>query len=445
MNKAINAISILACLLGSTQAMAIENGDQINPSQYSDYLVQLETANGNCTGTLFTGQFILTDAQCVLDYDGTGEVIDNAIKVSKGTQNASESYSRTFTLAFNGNTISNKELYLNRSLFEYYGDIEPVYKDAIGDFGLLSPTAPLDAELDNNFYMKGGVVVLKLNESIPTKTGVLIDRNYDAENNASNLKVGSETQLLAFGDNNSLEAMPITINFDASIMYQVPEYRFCTEINDFCEWNNSDTFEFLPLNASQKFEKSDVGAPLVFDGVVYGLVHSYDDFEGTQMLAARADFVMEELAASINEIAYPNRAGVNFASGSTETLSFTVPVQNFTSEDFEMVSPYLNDTTGLFTADFVGCDQVLTPLQGCYVQVSFNAGGETQPQTAELVLNNDVSVKLFADIETETADNTDNTGTTESNSGGASGGSTGLGMLLGLIGLGIFRKKQSRA
>jgi uncharacterized membrane protein YgcG len=155
--------------------------------------------------------------------------------------------------------------------------------------------------------------------------------------------------------------------------------------------------------------------------------------------------VLDMIGASINKVVYPSAPGMETTQGSSVAMQTSIPVQNFTNGNV-LLTPTLDDSSGLFSLDASDCNTTLLSLSGCVLELSFNQAAQPiyQEYSAVITLNNVHSVPVNISFVTDNGGGDSGDGSNGGGTGSTDGGGGSLGtiayILLGFTTL--FRRKR---
>ncbi|MVC40010.1 trypsin, partial [Vibrio cholerae] len=77
---------LLATVMCSTASYAVVNGSPVSQSEYQDFMVQINTSIGACSGSLIGGEYLLTARHCIMPISGAnaGVIPSYSLSIKQG-------------------------------------------------------------------------------------------------------------------------------------------------------------------------------------------------------------------------------------------------------------------------------------------------------------------------------------------------------------------------
>lgn len=468
--KKFLAISVIAAL--STQVHAVRLGDDVNESDYRDYIVRFQVADtsdniSSCGGLLVGGEYIITAGHCVGDYHYNGTNIeylyfvdngaDNTITISQGVNYNDDISSRSYQVVdfINLNQV--------RDTAYAEGNAVKVANAASGfDWSIH------DARYTNTYTLGAfhyDIALLKLNTKVDQQFHAAITPAYDSISNSFNVAAEDTFTFRGWGrdENNQvpskMQETEITwgstnatwLNNTSYIpnMPRInPNIAECANAGDLCTYGMMDYARFFPNTIGGTPSRGDSGTPLeIAPNKVVALAKS----EHTAGLPEYVDFThygwyLPSLVAQIDKLAAPTKVDFSFAKSATDNQSHTFAIQNLSTIS-ESIAPLLTGDTERF--EVAGCNQTLASMESCEITVtakpapqSENISSQSTSDEANVTLSLGDSAGTSFPISStvSTAESGGESGNGGSGGGGG-GGSTGIITMLALAGL-LFRRKH---
>ncbi|EOW9093154.1 hypothetical protein VCSRO111_3540 [Vibrio cholerae] len=438
---------LLATVICSTASHAVVNGSPVSQSEYQDFMVQINTSSGGCSGSLIGGEYLLTARHCIMPITGAnaGVIPSYSLSIKQGvTKSTALSYDRTFTEATTFTSL-NASVEKDASANEIYIDVAESH-----DLGGVSRiTWPYVSDL----------VILKLNSPIPHTTGGILAPIYNPTTDATLLPKNTDFVFRGWGYVDEAESQladtmqkttaRLFVDYKDGVnsvdLFDV-RYGFykstCTDaVGAGCQWYQKDYTDFYSTSTGRAAE-GDSGSPIFHNNRIFGVLSKSNINYVHHHQMADLTLLMDAFVPYFNKVLYPYSPGKHIKSGDTTTYSIAVPVQNMTPNAI-LFTPVLNDSTGLFTADMTDCDRLVESKDGCVINVTFNAANQaiTTEKSASIYLASGLSIPLTVDFKSITSSVVDSGNTGNSGSGG--GGSSN-GILLFILALLFTWRSQMR-
>lgn len=438
---------LLATVMCSTASYAVVNGSPVSQSEYQDFMVQINSSIGACSGSLIGGEYLLTARHCIMPISGAnaGVIPSYSLSIKQGvTKSTALSYDRTFTVATTF-TLVNASADKDALAADIYNDVVANYP-LNGGANLI--TWPYVSDL----------VILKLNSPIPHTTGGILAPIYNPTTDATLLPKNTDFVFRGWGYVDEAESQladtmqkttaRLFVDYKDGVnsvdLFDV-RYGFyksvCADaVAAGCQWYQKDYTDFYSTSTSRAAE-GDSGSPIFHNNRIFGVLSKSNINYVHQHQMADLTLLMDAFVPYFNKVLYPYSPGKHIKSGDTTTYSIAVPVQNMTPNAI-LFTPVLNDSTGLFTADMTDCDRLVESKDGCVINVTFNAANQaiTTEKSASIYLASGLNIPLTVDFKSITSSVVDSGNTGNAGSGGGSSN----GILLFILALLFTWRSQMR-
>lgn len=447
--KTSTIVAAIASAL-SLNAHAVLNGTDVSASDYKDYVVKLVVNNSsNCGGALIGSSYLLSARHCFTSDNTADGALPNtgSLNVSQGVRSELKTTDVTYTVLVDGANA-------------------PIVNDWVTKAQNWFDTVvyPADTDMNGRTFQTSDFtsdwVLLSLSAPIPHSDSARIVPLYDTDNLVSYLPADTTVTFRGWGVTES-ESYPsvmqkmqlrVTTDWEKGVERVIstntpPSSKFdsladeyveavCTTSDTMgiiCSYDGTDQFKSYGFS-NMSFGEGDSGTPVSYNGNIVGVISSSSiiDYVG---YVQHFTLAMDHITGAMNKLVYP-RATRYVTIGSTSAQQFDVVVANYTNSS-QLLTPTLNDSTGLFSADVTDCNTTLASGDACTIAVTFNAGGQsiTSAKNAQIDLNGSDTILLSGAI--ATGSNEDSTG----GAVGGGGGSLGFLSLVALLGYGWLRKR----
>jgi gammaproteobacterial enzyme C-terminal transmembrane domain len=486
MKKIIVATALAA--LTNTQANAVSFGNDVDESDYRDYIVQLELEayvedadempTAQCGGLLIAGEYIVSAAHCF----GRHEYSDQSWRwyTEDGASNDITIYQG---IDFHGDT---------KNVTQYrvidFHDIDTAQEEALEERKRIEELNPYivsdkkSPEILSN--PKQDLTIIKLSRPIAHNSNAALLPSFDKTTDKPILNSGDEVTFRGWGQDEY--GRSVSTMQETTLVY-VPEHSeytpgltghntsdpensrktkiICGEdtlMNDNCGYSLFDFISLTPTRDSPHSlpRSGDSGTPVeVKPNQIFGFAKSLSGSNGElNATITHLTWYLKLASKKINTITSPTN--ITMHENDKKTHSFAV--QNLTQVD-ETINPYVVNGNGTFSVQ--GCEnKTLEPLEYCEITVSINSNADKTDAFLYLADLQDTRIPLSYDIantgggdtgggdtdgddtdgddtdgdDTDGGDGNDNTPTTRNSAGG--GGSFGWFSLLALFGISVTRR-----
>ncbi|ENM3732411.1 trypsin-like serine protease [Vibrio cholerae] len=438
---------LLATVMCSTASYAVVNGSPVSQSEYQDFMVQINTSIGACSGSLIGGEYLLTARHCIMPISGSnaGVIPSYSLSIKQGvTKSTALNYDRTFSVA---TTFTSVNASADKDALA-----ADIYSDVVANYPLNG-----GANLITWPYVSD-LVILKLNSPIPHTTGGILAPIYNPTTDETLLPKNTDFVFRGWGAVDEAESQladtmqkstaRLFVDYKDGVkpddLFDVTYGYFksaCTDaVAAGCMWYQKDHTDFFSTSTGRP-TVGDSGSPIFHNNRIFGVLSKSNINYVHQHQMADLTLLMDAFVPYFNKVLYPYSPGKHIKSGDTTTYSIAVPVQNMTPNAI-LFTPVLNDSTGLFTADMTDCDRLVESKDGCVINVTFNAANQaiTTEKSASIYLASGLSIPLTVDFKSITSSVVDSGNTGNAGSGGGSSN----GILLFILALLFTWRSQMR-
>ncbi len=393
---------VLSTTLLTTTAIAGEYSTEVTQDQFKKigHVVKVINAKGlHCGGMLVANKYVITAAHCIELNDplklDTSWLISDVTDTSKADIDVARSGMRAVIGAANyqnGKTIMANSVVVHPA-FVFQNESKQ-------SFDMLQYIkSEFDVDLFRARVYRGDVAIFTLDEPyIQSTASAIIATGYFTD------LANRNKEIVTYGwglmENGqypaSIRKTPMIYNIEHAWTDDTATLPELTPA-----WFNyieHDTSRFTRGENNALVDKGDSGSPMFADGKVLSFFSSFtnkndptkDWADGT-----RAGAYIEWFAEQINAINTVGELAVTFVNSTTETQSWTFPVQNLTLKDVTF-SPYIEDSSGLFVISDSTCEGTFAMGEDCEITLTFNANGSDVSSAVEsqLILNDKQTISL---------------------------------------------------